>query len=83
VDARKVSLREPASCPAYGIPAGCRFSQVGRYRKTPSWLSAGKPVEIACRVKDRGETCRGGGTPTTAKVGGACDVEMRPVAGVN
>jgi hypothetical protein len=83
VDARKVSLREPASCPAYGIPAGCRFSQVGRYRKTPSWLSAGKPVEIACRVKDRGETCRGGGTPNTAKVGGACDVEMRPVAGVN
>ncbi len=82
VDARKVSLKKPGSCPAYGVPAGCRFGQVGRYRKTPSWLAAGKPVEIACRVKDRGETCRGGGSPTTARVGGACDVEMRPVAGV-
>jgi hypothetical protein len=82
VDARKVSLKGAGSCPAYGIPAGCRFSQVGRYRKTPSWLASGKPVEIACRVKDRGESCRGGGSPTTARVGGACDVEMRPVAGV-
>lgn len=82
VDARKVSLQETASCPAYGIPAGCRFERVGRYRKTPSWLAAGKPVEISCRVKDRGESCRGAGTATTARVGGRCDVEMRPVAGV-
>ena len=27
VDARKVSLRPPGSCPPYGIPSGCRFEQ--------------------------------------------------------
>ena len=83
VDARKVSLKAPASCPPYGIPAGCRFQSVGRYRKTPSWLKAGKPVEIGCRIKDRGASCQGGGTLTNARVGGTCDLEMRPVAGVN
>ncbi len=83
MDARKVSLKAPASCPPYGIPSGCRFDSVGRYRKTPSWLKAGKPVEVGCRVKDRGESCRGGGTLTETQVGGTCDLEMRPVAGVN
>lgn len=83
VDGRKVSLRKPSSCPAYGIPSGCRFKSVGRYRKTPSWLSAGKPVEISCRIEDRGESCRGGGSLKTAKVGGTCDLEMRPVSGVH
>ena len=83
VDARKVSLRKASDCPAYGIPAGCRFQSVGRYRKTPSWLKAGKPVEIGCRIKDRGESCRGSGSLTNARVGGTCDLEMRPVAGVN
>ncbi len=82
VDGRKVALKGPTNCPPYGVPAGCRFKEVGRYRKTPSWLSAGRPLEISCRVKDQGESCRGGGTPTTARVGGTCDVEMRPVAGV-
>jgi len=82
VDARKVSLKPAGNCPPYGIPSGCRFSQVGRYRKTPTWLDQGRPVEISCRVKDRGEMCQGGGAETTARVGGQCDVEMRPVAGV-
>jgi hypothetical protein len=82
VDKRKVSLRAPGACPAYGVPGGCRFGSVGRYRKVPSWLRDGKPVEISCRIKDSGESCRGGGTLKTAKVGGRCDVEMRPVAGV-
>jgi len=82
VDGRKVSLRAPSSCPPYGVPAGCSFKQVGRYRKTPSWINEGRPVEITCRVKDRGEACQGAGTATTARLGGACDVEMRPVAGV-
>ena len=82
VDARKVSLRQPGTCPPYGVPAGCRFKEIGRYRKTPSWINDGKPVEVSCRVKDRGESCRGPGTQTTARVGGTCDVEMRPVAGV-
>ena len=83
MDARKVSLRKPSSCPAYGVPPGCRFKSVGRYRKTPSWINAGRPIEIQCRIKDRGESCRGGGSLTTASVGGSCDVEMRPVAGVH
>jgi hypothetical protein len=83
VDARKVSLRKPSSCPAYGVPPGCRFKSVGRYRKTPSWINAGKPIEIQCRINDRGESCRDGGSLKTASVGGSCDVEMRPVAGVH
>jgi len=82
IDGRKVSLRDPSSCPPYGVPAGCAFKQVGRYRKTPSWINDGRPVEITCRVKDRGESCQGSGTPAKARLGGTCDVEMRPVAGV-
>ncbi|WP_295455174.1 hypothetical protein [uncultured Thiodictyon sp.] len=82
VDGRKVSLRSPASCPPYGVPAGCAFKTVGRYRKTPSWINQGHPVEITCRVKDRGESCQGGGSPTKVQLGGSCDVEMRPVSGV-
>ncbi len=83
VDGRKVSLREASDCPAYGVPGGCRFKSIGRYRKTPSWLNAGRPVEIQCRIKDKGESCRGGGSMQTARVGGTCDVEMRPVSGVH
>jgi hypothetical protein len=82
VDGRKVSFRRPASCSPYGIPRGCRFGRIGRYRKTPSWLSAGKPLELMCRIEDRGEGCRGSGALTTARVGGVCDTEMRPVSGV-
>jgi len=82
VDGRKVDLRRSPSCPAYGIPGGCRFEQLGRYRKTPSWLSSGSPIEIACRVQDQGEKCQGAGKATTARVGGVCDKEMRPVARV-
>ncbi len=82
VDARKVSLREASGCRPYGIPGGCRLGNVGRYRKTPGWLNAGKPLELTCRIRDRGAQCRGGGSLKTAKVGGACDTQMRPVAGV-
>ena len=82
VDGRKVSLRKASGCSPYGIPSGCRFGQVGRYRKTPPWLSSGKPLELTCKVQDRGEPCRGGGRAATAKVGGTCDTQMRPVAGV-
>lgn len=82
VDARKVSLRKPDDCPAYGIPPGCRSAGAGRYRKVPSWLRSGEPVEISCRVVDQGESCQGGGTRRSVSVGGACDKEMRPVAGV-
>ena len=82
IDKRKVSLRQPSACPPYGVPAGCRFKEIGRYRKTPSWINDGRPVEVTCRVKDRGEACRGAGNPTTVRLGGTCDVEMRPLAGV-
>jgi hypothetical protein len=83
VDGRKVSLRQPAPCPAYGIPSGCRSGSVGRYRKTPGWLASGKPIEIGCRIQDRGESCRQSAETRTARVGGVCDKEMRPVAGVH
>ena len=82
VDERKIDLKKPRSCAPYGIPPGCRFETIGRYRTTPSWLSSGRPIELACNVKDRGMSCQGAGTPKTAKVGGMCDTQMRPVAGV-
>jgi hypothetical protein len=82
LDASKVTLKRPSGCAGYGIPPGCPLEQVGRYRKTPSWLGSGRPLAVACRVKDRGERCETGGTPRVATVGGACDKEMRPVAGV-
>jgi hypothetical protein len=82
LDGRKVSLRPASGCTPYGVAGGCRFNAIGRYRKTPPWLNAGKSLELICRVQDRGEQCRGQGALTTARVGGVCDVEMRPVAGV-
>jgi hypothetical protein len=82
IDARKVTLKSPSNCPPYGIPSGCRFDQIGRYRKTPSWLNAGTPLEISCRVRERGEQCQREARLTTTSVGGVCDKEMRPVGGV-
>lgn len=82
VDPRKVSLRKPSRCRPYGTPSGCRFDSIGRYRKVPSWLSAGKPLELGCRIRSRGESCRSAERIETASVGGVCDVEMQPVAGV-
>jgi len=82
VDARKVSLRTPSACPPYGIPPGCNHSSVGRYRRTPPWLEAGKALGLRCKVRDRGANCRGGGSLKTVTVGGTCDTQMRPVAGV-
>jgi hypothetical protein len=80
IDGRKIKLRRPTSCAPYGIPPGCRFSHIGRYRKTPSWLDAGRPLAIHCR--DRGERCEGKARETRATVGNTCDTQMRPVAGV-
>ena len=83
VDGRQVALKTAAGCSPYGIPSGCRFEEIGRFRKTPSWLNAGKPLELMCRVADRGEKCQGGDLVKTVKVGGVCDTEMRPVTGVD
>jgi len=82
VDGRKVSLGRSSSCPPYGIPRGCRFKTIGRYRKTPSWLNAGTPLALTCRIHDRGEQCQARGSLQKVTVGGVCDTQMRPVAGV-
>jgi hypothetical protein len=83
VDGRKVRLGGGGGCTAYGVSPGCRFNKVGRWRKTPSWLSAGKPIALNCRIQDLGESCRGGGRSVSVAVGGACDVDMMPVTGVH
>jgi len=82
VDGRKVSLKGPSGCRPYGVPRGCRFERVGRYRKVPSWLDAGVPMTLTCRVRASSAMCNGAMTEETVRLGGACDVEMQPVAGV-
>jgi len=81
IDGRKVSLKA-SSCPAYGIPRGCKMKSIGRYRRTPGWLNAGKPLELKCNIRDRGKSCSGSGSLKSVKVGGVCDTQMRPVSGV-
>ena len=83
VDGRRISLKPASGCTPYGIPNGCRFDEIGRYRKTPSWVNTGKPLELTCRVADRGEQCQSGEMLKTVKVGGVCDTEMRPFASVD
>jgi hypothetical protein len=82
VDGRKVRLERPSGCTPYGVPRACRFETIGRHRRTPSWLSAGESLRLTCRVRPRGEDCRGDATPETTSVGGVCDTWMQPVAGV-
>lgn len=82
VDGRKVELRTPRDCEPWGIPPDCAEGRVGRYRKVPPWLKAGRPLGIRCRIEAHGESCNEPTTWTTTKVGGTCDKEMRPVAAV-
>ncbi len=82
VDGRRVTLKAPSRFAPYGIPGGCKFNEIGRYRKTPSWINAGKPLELKCRVADQGETCQGEKVSKTVKIGGVCDTQMRPIKGV-
>lgn len=83
VDGRKISLSGPSpSCRPYGVPRGCRFDDVGRYRRVPSWLASGRPMTLTCRVRASGDTCDGAPTDATARLGGVCDLEMQPIAGV-
>ncbi len=82
VDGRKVDLKKSSRCAPYGIPGGCDFEGVGRFRKTPSWLDAGTPLELACRIQQRGASCNADPVVEAVTVGGVCDKEMRPVAGV-
>jgi hypothetical protein len=83
VDGRKVRLTGGGGCTPYGVSSGCRFSNIGRWRKTPSWLTAGKPLALTCSIQERGESCRGGGREQRVTVGGACDVDMLPVSRVH
>ncbi|MEA3639881.1 MAG: hypothetical protein VBE63_08050 [Lamprobacter sp.] len=83
VDGRKVSLGGGGGCTPYGVSSGCRFSNIGRYRRTPSWLTAGKPLALNCRIQDRGASCSGSGREHSVTVGGACDIDMMPVSGVH
>jgi hypothetical protein len=82
IDGRKVELRRPSNCVPYGTPSGCAFEKIGRYRKTPSWLSTGFPLRLTCRVESRGESCDARPSIEKAHVGGVCDKAMQPTAGV-
>jgi hypothetical protein len=83
VDGRKVTGVPASGCRPYGVPAGCQLSEIGRYRKTPSWLDAGKPLGLNCKIADRSESCDAPEKLITVQVGGMCDTQMRPVSGVH
>lgn len=82
IDGRAVLFEPSTRCTPYGVSRGCRFEQIRRHRKTPGWLASGDPRALTCRVRARGESCRAEPTLETVKVGGTCDVDMQPVAGV-
>ena len=83
VDGRKVTFPSaPSDCRPYGIPAGCQLDDVGRYRRTPSWLKAGKPLGLTCSVLDSAQSCVAPERQVPVQVGGRCDTQMRPVSDV-
>ena len=82
IDGRKVTLKASSSCRPWGTPPGCSRGAVGRWRKVPSWLSSGRPLEITCRVRARDESCTADAQVASVVLGGPCDVAMQPVAGV-
>lgn len=82
IDGRSVLFARPALCTPYGVSRSCRFDSIGRHRKTPSWLESGDAQAFTCRIRTRGESCRDEAHLETVKVGGACDIQMQPVAGV-
>jgi len=82
IDGRKVKLGTPSRCRANGIPGRCRSKEKGRYRRTPPWVNAGRPLALKCTIQDRGADCNSAPKSRKVEVGGACDIEMRPVAGV-
>ena len=82
LDARKVTLKPSSGCRPWGTPPGCSRGDVGRWRKVPSWLATGRPLELTCRVRARDEACAAPPEARSVTLGGACDVAMQPVAGV-
>jgi len=83
VDGRRVNLGTPSRCLPYGISRGCGFGEIGRYRRTPPWLTAGKSLELTCRIQDQGNSCKDSKRSKTINIGGRCDTQMRPVSGVH
>ena len=83
IDARKISLRKSTACTPYGVVESCNFTNVGRYRRTPPWLNAGRTVAFTCQIQDRGEQCTGAPRLQEVVVGGQCDPEMMPVSAVH
>jgi hypothetical protein len=83
IDGRKVSLVAASGCRPYGVPAGCPRDEIGRHRKVPSWLDAGKPLGLTCQIADQGESCNEPVQLESVEVGGMCDTQMRPVSGVH
>lgn len=82
IDGRKVELRRAGGCTPYGTPRSCRHPRAGRHRKVPGWLGSGDPLALTCRVQSMGESCTAPPRHETVEVGGPCDVEMQPIAGV-
>jgi len=83
IDSRRITLGgTPSRCVPYGVPGGCAFDEVGRYRRTPTWVNAGKPLAVVCRAANRGEQCQGGEQMQTVRVGAVCDTQMRPFTGI-
>jgi len=82
IDGRAVLFEPSARCTPYGVSRSCRFDSIGRHRKTPPWLESGDARTFTCRIRARGESCRDEPHLETANVGGACDIQMQPVAGV-
>tara|TARA_R110002049_G_scaffold21045_29_gene77478 strand:+ start:15210 stop:16748 length:1539 start_codon:yes stop_codon:yes gene_type:complete len=83
VDGRKVSLSGSTGCSPYGIPSGCPADDIGRYRKTPFWLDAGRPLGLTCAIAQRGASCDQDAVTVSVVVGGMCDTQMRPVSAVH
>jgi hypothetical protein len=82
VDGRKVTSKTLSRCVPYGIPAGCIWSEVGRYRRMPPWHRSGKNIELMCRINERGESCQNSASLKSVKVGSCCDTQMRLITGV-
>jgi hypothetical protein len=82
IDGRAVLFERPSRCTPYGVARSCRFDAIGRHRKTPAWLESGDARAFTCRIRARGESCRDEPHLETVTVGGACDTQMQPVAGV-
>lgn len=82
IDKRKITLRGSSGCTPHGTSSRCRHADGARHRRVPAWLASGTPLTLTCSVRDRGASCTEEPRLRSAEVGGLCDKEMQPVAGV-